>query len=79
VISKPWMQHAEVRRRLERVIELNGGSLRRAADDLQVSPQYLSYVLAGRRGIGPRLLHSLKLRRRIEKVVTYQEVGRATR
>lgn len=70
------IQHAEVCRRLQREIELNG-SLRRAADTLGISPQYLSAVLAGERSIGPKLLKPLKLRRKIVKVVTYEEVRRA--
>ena len=61
---------------MEREIELNG-SLRRAADVLRVSPQYLSAALAGERSIGPKLLRSLKLRRRVVKTVTYEEVKRA--
>lgn len=65
------MQHAEVCRRLEREIELNG-SLRRAAAHLKVSPQYLSAALASERGIGPKLLKALKLRRKVTKVVTYE-------
>jgi len=67
--------HAEVCRRLERDIELNG-SLRRTAGFYKVSPQYLSAVLAGDRSIGPKLLRSLKLRRRIVKVVTYESTKR---
>jgi hypothetical protein len=66
------MLHAEVCRRLEREIELNG-SLRRAAASLRISPQYLSAVLAGERMIGPKLLKPLKLTRTIKKVVTYEE------
>jgi hypothetical protein len=62
-------------RRLEREIELNG-SLRRAAAVLKVSPQHLSAVLSGERGIGPRLLRPLKLRRKVTKVVTYEPVKR---
>ena len=65
------MLHAEVCRRLEREIELNG-SLRRAAASLKISPQYLSAVLAGDRAIGPKLLKPLKLKRTIKKVVTYE-------
>ena len=65
------VQHAEVCRRLEREIELNG-SLRRAANTLRVSPQYLSAALAGERSIGPKLLKALKLRRKITKLVTYE-------
>lgn len=68
--------HAEVCRRLEREIELQG-SLRRAAAVLRVSPQYLSAVLAGDRAIGPKLLKPLKLRRTVVKTVTYEPVGRA--
>lgn len=67
--------HAEVCRRLERDIELQG-SLRRAAVSLKVSPQYLSAVLGGGRSIGPKLLKVLKLRRRIVKTVTYETVKR---
>lgn len=70
------MEHAEVCRRLERDIELNG-SLRRCAKVFRVSPQYLSAVLSGERSIGPKLLRSLKLRRKIVKVITYEEVHRA--
>ncbi len=66
------IQHAEVCRRLEREIELNG-SLRRAAAALRVSPQYLSAVLSGQRQIGPKLLRPLKLRRKVVKVITYEE------
>lgn len=69
------MQHAEICRRLEREIELSG-SLRRAASVLRISPQYLSAVLGGERSIGPKLLRSLKLRRKIVKVVTYEEARR---
>jgi hypothetical protein len=65
------MLHAEVCRRLEREIELNG-SLRRAAASLRISPQYLSAVLAGDRAIGPKLLKPLKLKRTIKKVITYE-------
>lgn len=71
------IQHAEVLRNIEREIELSG-SLRRAAVSLDVSPQYLSAVLAGDRSIGPKLLKSLGLRRKVTKVVTY-EVSRARR
>ena len=67
--------HAEVCRRLEREIELQG-SLRRAAVALRVSPQYLSAVLGGERSIGPKLLKVLKLRRVIVKTVTYEPKGR---
>lgn len=70
------IQHAEVLRKLEREIELNG-SLRRTATLLSISPQYLSAVLCGERSIGPKLLRVLRLRRKITKVVTYEEVGRA--
>lgn len=66
------IQHAEVLRRLEREIELTG-SLRRTASNLRVSPQYLSAVLANARSVGPKLLRSLKLRRKITKVVTYED------
>lgn len=69
------MQHAEVLRRIEREVELNG-SLRRAAVMLSVSPQYLSAVLNDDRAIGPKLLKALKLRRRIVKTVTYEEARR---
>ena len=72
------MMHAEVLRRLEREIELNG-SLRRAAVSLNISPQYLSNIMADKRAIGPKLLKSLKLRRKVQKVVTYEEVRRAAR
>jgi hypothetical protein len=70
------MLHAEVCRRLERDIELNG-SLRRAALNLRISPQYLSAVLCGDRSIGPKLLRSMRLKRRIVKTVTYEERPRA--
>lgn len=63
--------HAEVCRRIERDIELQG-SLRRAAAAMRVSPQYLSAVLAGNRSIGPKLLKQLKLRRKIVKTITYE-------
>lgn len=69
------IQHAEVCRRLEREIELNG-SLRRAALVLRISPQYLSAVLAGERSVGPKLLKVLRLKRKVTKTVTYEEVGR---
>jgi hypothetical protein len=64
------MQHAEVIRTLEREIELNG-SMRRTAEALRVSPQLLSSVLAGKRGVGPKLCRRLKLRRIVKKTVTY--------
>lgn len=67
--------HAEVCRRLEREIELQG-SLRRAAATLKVSPQYLSAALGGERSIGPKLLKVLKLRRVITKTVTYEPRGK---
>jgi hypothetical protein len=66
------IQHAEVLRRIQHEIELNG-SMRRAAVMLRVSPQYLSAALAGERSIGPKLLRSLKLRRKITKVITYED------
>ena len=69
------IQHAEVCRRLEREITLNG-SLRRAAVMLGVSPQYLSAVLSGDRAIGPKLLRPLKLRRKIVKTITYEPTRR---
>jgi hypothetical protein len=69
------MQHAEVLRRLEREIELNG-SLRRAAVTLGISPQYLSAILGGDRYIGPKLLRSMKLRRKVVKTFVYEEIGR---
>jgi len=68
--------HAEVLRRIEREIELNG-SLRRAAIQFGVSPQYLSAVLADERSIGPKLLKSMKLKRKIVKTVTCEEFRRA--
>lgn len=67
------MEHAEVCRKLEREIELQG-SLRRAALFLRVSPQYLSAVLDSKRAIGPKLLRALKLRRTVRKVYTYEPV-----
>ncbi len=70
------MEHAEVLRRLGREIELNG-SMRRTATVFRVSPQYLSAVLSGERAIGPKLLKSMRLKRRIVKTVTYEEVRRA--
>ena len=72
------IQHAEILRRLAREVELNG-SLRRAAVMLGVSPQYLSAVLAGDRAVGPKLLKPLKLKRKVTKVVTYEEVRRERR
>jgi hypothetical protein len=72
------IEHAEVCRRLEHEIELNG-SLTRAARYLGISPQYLSAVLGGSRAIGPKLLRSMKLRRKVVKVVTYREVTRAAK
>lgn len=69
------MQHVEVLRRLEREIELQG-SLRRAAVYLRISPQYLSAVLNEERAIGPKLLKVLKLRRKVTKIVTYEETRR---
>ncbi len=72
--NRPIIQHIEVLRRIEREIELDGG-LRRAAASLKISPQYISSVLRGHRNIGPKLLRSLKLRRRIVKTVTYEDMG----
>jgi hypothetical protein len=65
------VQHVEVLRKIEREIELNG-SLRRTAALFRVSPQHLSAVLAGERGLGPKLLKPLKLRRKVTKTVTYE-------
>ena len=67
--------HANVCAALENEIASHG-SLRKAAASLRVSPQYLSAALAGKKGFGPKLLRPLKLRRRIEKVVTYEPVRR---
>lgn len=67
------MQHVEVCRRVERIIELQG-SLTKAAHSLNVSPQYLSAALLGQRSIGPKLLKALRLRRKVTKVVVYEEV-----
>lgn len=72
------MEHAEVLRRLEREIELTG-SVRRAATLFEVSPSYISAVLHDARAIGPKLLKALGLRRRVVKVVTYEEVKRGRR
>jgi hypothetical protein len=69
------VEHAEVCRRIERTIELQG-SLRRAAASFRISPQYLSAALAGERAIGPKLLRALKLRKKVVKVITYEEVRR---
>jgi transcriptional regulator with XRE-family HTH domain len=72
------MEHAEVIRRLRREVELTG-SVRRVAGLLNVSPQYMSAVLNDERAIGPKLLKALKLRRRVVKTVTYEEVSRGRR
>lgn len=69
------MLHSEVCRRIERDIVLQG-SLRRTASAYRVSPQYLSAALAGERAIGPKLLRALKLRRKVVKTITYEEIGR---
>lgn len=72
------MEHAEVIRRLRREVELTG-SVRRVAGLFNVSPQYVSAVLNAERAIGPKLLKALKLRRRVVKTVTYEEVPRGRR
>ena len=72
------MEHAEVLRRLRREVELTG-SVRRVAVLFGVSPQYVSAVLNDQRAIGPKLLKALKLRRRVVKTVTYEEVSRGRR
>ena len=72
------MEHAEVIRRLRREVELTG-SVRRTAALFNVSPQYVSAVLNDERAIGPKLLKALKLRRRVVKVITYEEDRRGKR
>jgi hypothetical protein len=57
----------DVLRQLRRLIELDG-SLRRAAQELNVSAAYLSAVINKQRDIGPALLKALHLR----KVVTFE-------
>lgn len=63
--------HQQVCQKIEREIELVG-SLRKTATQLGVSAQYLGNVLAGNRGIGPKLLKALGLRRSVTKIVTYE-------
>lgn len=72
------MEHAEVLRRLEREVELVG-SVRRVASVFKVSPSYISAVLNDERAVGPKLLKAMRLRRKVVKVVTYEEVARARR
>lgn len=69
------LSHAQVCQRVEFKIQQDG-SLRLAARAFRVSPQYLSAVLLGQRAIGPKLLKALKLKRKIQKTVTYEEAPR---
>lgn len=62
---------AEVRRLLERFVA-RAGSQRLAAQACDVSPQYLSAVLAEQKEIGPALLKKLKVTREIVTTVTYR-------
>ena len=73
------IQHAEVLRRLEREIVLNG-SLRRAAIALGVSRVQLSETLLGHRAPGPKLLRALNLRQvpPARQLPVYTEVPRAS-
>lgn len=67
------LKHVELLRILEDHIE-QYGSLRKTATAFGVSPQYLSSVLSGYRSAGPKILRPLKLKRKVTKVVTYEEV-----
>lgn len=62
------MGHDDVLRLLEQRV-LQSGGLCRAAKRLRVSQAYLSYVLAGKRQPGPKILRGLKLRRHVERTV----------
>ncbi len=72
------LTHDQVCARIEREIEL-AGSLRRTAAALGVSYQYLSDVLIGKCGIGPKLLEALNLKRTVVKDVVYEPVRKAGR
>lgn len=62
----------EVLRRIERQIALNG-SLVNTARALGVSAQLISAVLTGRRRLGPKILKGLKLKRHVQRVITFEE------
>lgn len=65
--------HQQICRRLEREIELDG-TLTQAARVFGVSPATLSLILRSKRGIGPKILRKLGLRKRTVKTVTYEEL-----
>ncbi|MCR4339547.1 MAG: helix-turn-helix domain-containing protein [Gemmatimonadaceae bacterium] len=65
------MTHVEVCRRLETLIEQHG-SLCKAAEALKVTPAALSFVLTGKRAVGPKFQRALGLRRVVTKTFTYE-------
>ena len=67
------LTHRELCKRLERTIELNG-TLTHAAKVFGVSPATLSLILREKRGIGPKILKRLGLKKHTERIVTYTEI-----
>lgn len=65
------LTHREICQRLEREIQLDG-TLTQAAKVFGVSPATLSLILRSKRGVGPKILRKLGLRKRVQKVVTYE-------
>jgi hypothetical protein len=70
------MTHAEVIRRIEHEVALIGNR-RLACRSFGITPQLLSMVLTGQRGIGPKFLKALRLRKAVTKTVEYKEARRA--
>lgn len=64
------VHESEVMRKLKTFVG-ECGSQSMAASALQVTPQYLSLVLLGKRNIGPSILSKLKIKRSIRQVITY--------
>lgn len=65
------IHEAEIYRLLERKV-LEAGTIKLAANVLNVSPQLLSMVLHQTRAIGPKLLKRLGIRRTVKRTVSYE-------
>ena len=72
------LTHQQLCRRLEREIELDG-TLTQAAKVFGVSAAMLSLVLRSKRGIGPKMLKRLGLRKHVTKTVMYEELPKNRR
>lgn len=69
-VAQP-INKGEIYRRLERRIQ-QAGSLTLAARVMGISPQLLSAVLGEKRDVGPKLLKALGIRRKVQRVITYE-------